>query len=185
MLTTSDVTDAGVYPIASKISLVNYHTSLGGPEDYSPPFTLTVTDPCVIPTIDPLTIQTQEYVLFDELKVMSLPMFTIDPAICISTYELTSDLIDNFTPTMSLVQNTSDLSLSFFSDEFSMTTVDAPDYFIDYPVTISVVSGSVTASTTFTMRILNPCADPTSVSIEGAVEGQQIDYMIGSEPVII
>lgn len=185
-LATSDVTDAGVYLIASKISLVDYPTALGGPdEDFSPPFTLTVIDSCAIPTVDPLTIETQEYTLFDELQVMSLPKFTINPPDCACTYTFTSiDLITSES-IMELEQGANDLSLSFYSDDFSVTTVEAPDYFLDYPVTIRMVSGSVISTTIFNMRIHNPCADPTKVTIEGAMIGQQLEYLIGSEPVIL
>lgn len=90
---TQDITDVGVYQIASKVTLVDYPTALGGPEGISPPFALTVTDPCAIPTVDPLVIETQEYYIFDELQVMSLPKFTIYPDLCACTYTFDTNMV--------------------------------------------------------------------------------------------
>lgn len=164
VLASEDITDVGVYRIASKITLVNYPTTFGGPEGYSPPFTLTVIDPCAIPTVEPLAIEMQEYTIFDALAVLSLPKFTIEPTFCNCTYTFESELI-TFEPIMELEQGTHDLALAFFSDELGMTSEDSPDYFVDYPVLITMISGSVVSETTFDLRILNPCINPTKVLI--------------------
>ena len=72
----------------------------------------------------------------------------------------------------------SSFELSLYSLDLELTANASP-YFVDHIVTLTGVVDSVTFTQQHTLRVKNPCADPSLVEVS-TPSPIQIDYPVGS-----
>ena len=97
--------------------------------------------------------------------------FIVSPSNCAVSY--THNSVPSL-PDLTLSSGTRTFGLS--TSDFSYTSLSAP-YYIDYTVTVTGTSFTLTATDTFKIRIMNPCIETSTT--ESAETSVTIDYAIG------
>jgi len=155
-----DVLVKGTYPLTYQVEYVNYGTIF---QVQTVPFTVTIIDPCDEPvSVTPAALTGQEYTITQASFDYQTPVYTADPVWCAITYDYSiatpagdaALTFDPVTRTFSFSQDT-DLSLSGAT-------------FTDYTITVTGQAGNITpvqGQESFSLRLKNPCIDPTYVTI--------------------
>ena len=169
---TQDVNLKGDYPIFYKVSLSSY------PENSAQstvPFTITVIDPCDAPVgITSYELVDQEYTVTQTLFAYQIPPFVANPLWCDITYSYSvTDVAGDAAITFDTVTQT---FMFDYSADLSLLGQD-------YTVTVFGKAGNLEEkedSSTFTLKIKNPCIDPAYLTIDTASSSNEseLNYIL-------
>ena len=157
---TQDVAKAGKYPISYRTYYTNYPTNF---VDNLSAFTVTVVDPCDNPvSVTASGPIDQVYTITQTKFDYQVPVFVADPEWCAITYSY------------SISDIAADKALTFEDTTQTLTFEQLDDLLLsgpeskNYIISVTGVAGNVIKvqdSASFNLSLLNPCIDPTFVTI--------------------
>ena len=118
-------------------------------------------------TFTPSVMNDQEYTITGAGKSYNFPAFTIDPINCAIVY--TYSITESATGNIVVASFDGPKKLFEFFHKENLDPLENPlNKFKDYEVTVTGTSGLVTpriVAATFTLKVKNPCHDPSYISI--------------------
>ena len=144
---------------------------------------LTLVDPCDPPTTTQPDADTFSYTITDPggASLTLDPLFTVDPSYCLVSIAVTEPTTNGIDTYLSFDSAAQTISLAAITTDIDIAGDPSTDYSIPAVLTYQDYDGNEsTISVTQTLTVVNPCTDPSYVSISGPTTLPTLEYPLGT-----